>query len=40
MENYYLFGKERIAKLAEKGAVGKNQLIEDLLEQIYIKVRR
>ena len=28
-----LFGKERIAKLSEKGDVGKNQLIEDLLDQ-------
>ncbi|WP_339924566.1 RNA polymerase-associated protein RapA [uncultured Cyclobacterium sp.] len=28
-----LIGEQRIAKLEEKGAVGKNQLIEDLLDQ-------
>lgn len=28
-----LFGKKRISQIAEKGAVAKNQLIEDLLDQ-------
>ncbi|EPR70973.1 RNA polymerase-associated protein RapA [Cyclobacterium qasimii] len=28
-----IFGEQRIAKLEEKGAIGKNQLIEDLLDQ-------